>query len=90
MKKVKYDETQLKRHPRRTPEQNKAVKEMIYHLDLMLGEQHTGMFLAMICDCLNKLVLETPAQFLKLRTIEITFNDFYSVKFDCETEKYVK
>jgi hypothetical protein len=90
MPKVKYDETQLKRHPRRNKAENKAVKDMIYHLDLMFGEHNTGMFLAMICDALNKLTKEkTPSGFLELRTIEIKFNDFYSVKLDCKTNKYI-
>ena len=85
----KYDESQIKKHARRTPAQNKAVKQMLYHLDLMFGEQHAGEFLCMICDGLNKLVLSTPAQSLDLRTIEIKFNDYFSIKMDCDTGKYL-
>ena len=87
--KQKYDESQIKKHAKRTPAQNKAIKQMLYHLDLMFGEQHAGKFLAMVCDGLNKLVLSTPAQSLNLRTIEIKFNDCYSIKMDCDTGEYI-
>ena len=87
----KYDETQLKRHPKRTMAQNKAVKDMLHQLDLMFGENNAGMFLAMILDGLNKMMKEeTPSEYLNLRTIEIKFNDFYSVKLDCDTGEYIK
>ena len=91
MSKPKYDETQLKRHPRRNAAQNKAVKDMLHQLDLMFGENNAGMFLAMILDGLNKMMKEeTPSEYLNLRTIEIKFNDFYSVKLDCDTGEYIK
>ncbi len=87
----KYDETQLKRHPKRTPQQNKAIKQFIYMFDLMFGEQNTGGFLAMILDGLNKMMKEeTPSEFLNLRTIEIKFNDCYSIKMDCDTGEYIQ
>lgn len=88
---MKYDKTQLNKHPKRTAMQNVAVKKMLHQLDLMFGENNSGMFLAMILDCLNKMMKEeTPSEYINLRTIEITFNDVYSVKFDCEKEEYVK
>ena len=91
MKKDNYDKTQLKRHPRRNAAQNNVVKDMLHRLDLMFGENNAGMFLAMILDGLNKMMKEeTPSEFLELRTIEIKFNDFYSVKLNCDTEEYVK
>lgn len=91
MSKPKYDETQLKRHPRRNAAQNKAVKDMLHQLDLMFGENNAGMFLAMILDGLNKMMKEeTPSEYLNLKTIEIKFNDFYSVKLDCDTGEYIK
>lgn len=87
----KYDTTQINRHPKRNAKQNKAIKKMIYHLDLMFGENGTGSFLAMICDGLDKMMKdETPSDYIELRTIEIKFNDFYSVKLDCKTGSYVK
>ena len=62
---MKYDKTQLKKHPKRNAEQNKMLKDMIYHLDLMFGENNTGLFLAMICDVLDKMMKEeTPSQYL--------------------------
>ena len=89
--KKKYDETQIERHCKRNAKQNKMLKDMIHHLDLMFGENNTGMFLAMICDGLDKMMKEeTPSEFIELRTIEIKFNDFYSVKLDCKTKEYVK
>lgn len=90
MSKPKYDETQLKRHPRRNAAQNKAVKDMLHQLDLMFGENNAGMFLAMILDCLNKMLKDvTPTSHLNLRTIEIKFNDYYSIKMDCTTGDYI-
>lgn len=88
---MKYDTTQLKRHPRRNRKQNKAVKDMLYQLDLMFGENNAGLFLAMILDGLNKMMNEkTPDKFLYLRTMEIKFNDFYSVKWDCDTGEFIE
>ena len=91
MSKQYYDESQIKKHPRRNAAQNKAIKNMIRHLDLMFGENNAGMFLAMICDGLDKMMKEeTPSEYLNLRTIEIKFNDCYSVKLDCDTGEYIK
>ena len=87
----KYNETQIKRHPKRNRQQNKIIKDMLHQLDLTFGENNAGLFLAMILDGLNKMMKEeTPSEYLILRTIEIKFNDFYSVKLDCDTRKYIK
>ena len=87
----KYDEIQIKRHCKRNAAQNRAIKNMIYQLDLMFGENNSGLFLAMILDALNKMMKEkTPSEFIELRTIEIKFNDFYSVKLDCNTKEYIQ
>lgn len=87
----KYDESQIKKHPKRNRAQNKKVKEMLHMLDLMFGENNAGMFLAMILDGLNKMMKEeTPSEYLNLRTIEIKFNDCYSVKLDCDTGEYIQ
>lgn len=86
----KYDETQIKTHRKRTKAQNKVLKQMLYHLDLMFGEENAGSFIAMICDGLNKMMREeTPSEHLNLRTIEIKFNDCYSIKMDCDTGEYI-
>ena len=64
---------------------------MLDRLDLMFGENNSGMFLAMICDGLQKMMTqETPDEYLNLRTIEIKFNDCYSVKLDCDTGEYIE
>ena len=90
MAKEKFDETQIKVHYKRNAAQNKMIKQMIYQFDLMFGENNTGLFLAMILDCLNKLMKEeTPTEYLQLRTVEIKLNDCYSIKYDCENEKYI-
>ena len=90
MSKQYYDESQIKKHPRRNRAQNKTVKNMIYHLDLMFGEENAGAFLAMICDGLDKMLNEvTPTTNLNLRTIEIKFNDCFSIKMDCDTGEYI-
>lgn len=82
--------SQIKRHARRNRAQNKMIKDMLYQLDLMFGENNSGMFLAMIIDGLNKMMKEeTPSEYLNLRTVEIKFNDCYSVKLDCDTGEYV-
>ena len=86
-----HDKTQLHKHPKRNRAQNKKVQEMIYHLDLMFGENNSGLFLAMILDCLDKMMKEeTPSEYINLRTIEIIFNEVYSVKFNCDTGEYIK
>ena len=88
---MKYDESQIKNHYRRNHAQNKMLKQMIYQFDLMFGQNNTGLFLAIILDCLNKMMKqETPDEFINLRTIEIKFNDCYSVKYDFEKEGYVE
>lgn len=89
--KEKLDESQIKNHARRNRSQKKDLKTMIYHLDLLFGEQGTPMIIAMVLDCLNKMMDEkTPSDFLSLRTVEIRFNDFYSVKLDCDTREYIE
>ena len=89
--KEKYDKTQINKHPKRNRAQNKCVKDMLDRLDLMFGENNSGMFLAMICDGLQKMMTqETPDEYLNLRTIEIKFNDCYSVKLDCDTGEYIE
>ena len=91
MGKTKYDESQIQRHAKRNRAQNKCVKEMLYQLDLMFGENNSGMFLATILDALNKMMREeTPSEHLNLRTIEIKFNDCYSIKLDCDTGEYIQ
>ena len=86
-----YDETQIKRHAKRSHKQNKMVKEALYRLDLMFGEQNAGEFLMMIMDALQKMMKEeTPSEYLNLRTIEIKFNDCYSVKLNCDTGEYIQ
>lgn len=88
---MKYDNSQILRHYRRNRKQNKKLKFMIHQLDLMFGENNTGIFISMILDCLNKMMKEeTPSEYIELRTLEIKFNDFYSVKLDCKTGEYVK
>ena len=88
---IKYNDSQIKKHPKRTKEQNKLVKDMLYRLDLMFGENNAGIFLCMICDGLNKMLNDvTPSTKMNLRTIEIKFNDCYSVKLDCETGEYIE
>lgn len=91
MGKTKYNESQIQRHAKRNRAQNRMVKDMLYRLDLMFGENNSGMFLAMILDALNKMMKEeTPSEYLNLRTIEIKFNDCYSVKLDCDTGEYIQ
>lgn len=90
MSKQRYDQSQIKRHPRRTWAEKKMVKRMLKHLDLMFGEYHAGEFLAMICDGLDRMMTkETPTTHLNLRTIEIKFNEIYSIKMDCDTGEYL-
>lgn len=87
----KYDDSQIKKHRKRTKEQNKTVKDMFKFLDLMFGEEHAGQFLAMICDGLNKMLNDvTPSTNMNLRTIEIKFNEIYSIKIDCDTGEYIE
>lgn len=75
---------------KRNAKQNKILKKMIADLDCMFGPQGTGMFLSMILDALYKMMKEeTPSEYINLRTVEIKFNDFYSVKLNCDTGEYI-
>ena len=85
---MRYDTTQIKNHKKRNKAQKKLVKDMLYHLDLMFGESNAGLFLAIVCSSLDKMMNnETPSDRLELRTMEITMNDCYSVKYDFEKEE---
>ena len=87
----KYDTTQLRKHPRRTRKQKQIYKDMLLRLDLIFGENNAGLFLALICDGINKMLNEvTPTTSLNVRTIEIKFNDCYSIKMDCDTGEICK
>jgi len=73
---------------KRSLRQKLAYKRMLKQLDGMLGEENAGLFLAMNIDCLEKLVAGTDGR--ELRTIKIEFNDYFSVKFDCATGRYIE
>lgn len=80
MVKPRYDETQLKSHPRRNRKQNELVKAMLKHLDLMLGENHAGELLAVFVELLKRAVNETPDGRFELRSVEIILNDYFHAK----------
>ena len=80
MVKPRYDTTQLKSHPKRNRKQNELVKAMLKQLDLMLGENHAGEFLAVFVELLKRAVNETPDGKLELRSMEIILNDYFHVK----------
>ena len=87
----KYDTTQLDKHFKRNKAQKKKYKQMLYELDLMFGENNAGLFIALVMDALNKMMREeTPSEYLNLRTMEIVFNDVYSVKLDLEKMEVIK
>ena len=73
---------------KRTKEQNKAYKAMLKHLDDTLGEQDAGMFIAIVCDLLNKFV--DGVEYRELRTMEIVLNNFYSLKYDFDKNEVVE
>ena len=72
---------------KRTRKQNKILKEMIKGLDFRLGEQNTGFLISMLIDCLDKLTKEGDKN---MRTLEITINEFFSVKYNFEKEEFEK
>ncbi len=82
--KPRYDTTQLKSHPKRNRKQNELVKTMLKHLDLMLGENHAGEFLAIFVDLLKRAVNETPDGKLELRSMEIILNDYFHAKHSAD------
>ena len=82
--KPRYDTTQLKSHPKRNRKQNELVKTMLKHLDLMLGENHAGEFLAIFVDLLKRAVNETPDGRLELRSLEIILNDYFHAKHSAD------
>lgn len=80
----------MNKQPKRNKAQNKMVKSMLNQLDSIFGPQDAGMIICMLSDAINKLLNEkTPGKSINLRTIEITFNDFYSVKYDYAKGEYV-
>lgn len=68
--------------------ENKKYKEMLKALDGYLGEKDAGMFIAIVLDCFEKLLGKEDER--ELRTLEIKLNDFFSVKYDFESEKIVE
>lgn len=72
---------------KRTRKQNKILKEMIKGLDFRLGEQGTGFIISMLIDCLDKLTKDGDKN---MRTLEITINEFFSVKYNFEKEEFEK
>ena len=90
MMKPRYDTTQLKSHPKRNRKQNELVKTMLKHLDLMLGENHAGEFLAMFVELLKMAVNETPDKKLELRSMEIILNDYFHAKYSASGEMLFK
>ena len=72
---------------KRTRKQNKILKELIKGLDRRLGEQNAGFIISMLIDCLDKLTVDGDKN---MRTLEITINDFFSVKYNFEKEEFEK
>ena len=91
MNKPRYDTTQLKSHPKRNRKQNELLKQTLYKLDLMLGENHAGEVVCILADSLNKMLKEkTPSERLELRSLEIKLNDYFSLKYDFKKGGYVE
>jgi hypothetical protein len=79
---------ELRTSGKRNRKQRKMTKMMLKRLDAMLGEEFSGLFLAIILDLLNEFVKGVDGR--QLRTIEIKLNDFFSAKYDFEKEEMVK
>lgn len=88
MNKPRYDTTQLKSHPKRNRKQNELIKTMLKHLDLMLGENRAGEFLAIFVDLLKRAVNETPNKKLELRSMEIILNDYFHAKHSADDAQF--
>ena len=73
---------------KRTRQQNKMLKTMLNKLDHMLGENNSGLMIALLCDLLDKLVEGVDQR--EMRTIEVKLNDYFSVKYDFEKEKIIE
>ena len=59
---------------------------MLKALKKSVGTYMAGMFIAVILDGLDEFMQGIPEK--ELRTFEVTFNNFYSKKFNVATGKY--
>jgi hypothetical protein len=63
-------------------------KQIVGAIEGMLGTKDAGLLIAIVADSLVRLAHDHEDG-LNIRSIEIKYNDFYSLKFDCEQNKYV-
>ena len=71
----------------KSKKQPDIVNEMFGHLINMMGEEGAGFMIALLCDCLDKLVQGVPGR--RVRSLELKLNDYFAVKYDFEKEEYV-
>lgn len=71
---------------------NKATKGknmLIKAIDNMIGEDYCGLFIAVLADTLKNTADKCGGR-IDIRSIEIKINDFFALKYDCKTDKYIK
>lgn len=68
---------------------DKGIKVMLTHLEQIVGAFGTGKLIAIMCDSLANFV-KGSEQGRDMRTIEIKYNDYFSTKYDFETNEYVE
>lgn len=66
---------------------NKAAKQMYKALEDMCGEHDAGLLLAIMCDAIVNFAKGSEVG-REARTVEVKFNDFFSLKYNFETKKY--
>lgn len=70
-----------------TRKYKKEIEHLLGILVAMVGEYNTGLLLSILCDNLDNFVKGADSR--NMRTIELIFNDFYSLKYDFEKEGYI-
>ena len=73
---------------KRTLAQNRAYKTMLKKLDNMLGEIDAPMLIAILLDCLERLVDGVDER--EMRTIEIKLNGFFTEGYDFVNRKAIR
>ena len=69
---------------------NKAFISIIDHIVAKVGEEATGGLIAILADSLDNLTKGSEVKSRNIRCIEIKYNNFFTTKFDFETNNYVE
>jgi len=72
---------------KRNTELNKFYKQDLKYIDDVLGGRDAGLLIHTVARTLKKILKDKTC--LELRTMELTFNDFFSSKWDFKKMDYI-